>query len=162
MRCPVCHNFENRVLESRAADAGQSVRRRRECLKCGHRFTTYERIEFFPIMVVKRTGQREVFNREKLTQGVLRACEKTSVTEDQIQELVNQLESELQCQTVREVSSAEIGEMVLEQLRSLNQVAYIRFASVYSQFQNVQDFVAILDKMQASPPGQLATISTEI
>jgi transcriptional repressor NrdR len=113
-------------------------------------------------MVVKRTGQREVFNREKLTQGVLRACEKTSVTEDQIQELVNQLESELQCQTVREVSSAEIGEMVLEQLRSLNQVAYIRFASVYSQFQNVQDFVAILDKMQASPPGQLATISTEI
>ena len=162
MRCPVCHNFENRVLESRAADAGQSVRRRRECLKCGHRFTTYERIEFFPIMVVKRSGQREVFDREKLLQGILRACEKTNVAEDQIQELVKDLESELQQRAVREISSAEIGEMVLKQLKVVNQVAYIRFASVYSQFQNVEDFVAILDKIQAPLTEELAIASTEV
>jgi transcriptional repressor NrdR len=113
-------------------------------------------------MVVKRSGQREVFDREKLLQGILRACEKTNVAEDQIQELVKDLESELQQRAVREISSAEIGEMVLKQLKVVNQVAYIRFASVYSQFQNVEDFVAILDKIQAPLTEELAIASTEV
>jgi transcriptional repressor NrdR len=149
MRCPVCHNLENRVLESRSADSGQSVRRRRECLKCNHRFTTYERIEVVPIMVVKRNGQRESFDRDKLMQGIRHACEKTSVQQVELEQLVNDVESELQKQVLREVNSSEIGELVLVRLRELNQVAYIRFASVYSQFQNIEDFVSVLEQIKA-------------
>jgi transcriptional repressor NrdR len=149
MRCPVCHNLENRVLESRSADSGQSVRRRRECLKCNHRFTTYERIEVVPIMVVKRNGQRESFDRDKLMQGIRLACEKTSVQQAELEQLVNDVETELQKQVLREVNSSEIGELVLVRLRSLNQVAYIRFASVYSQFQSIEDFLAVLEQIKA-------------
>jgi transcriptional repressor NrdR len=149
MRCPVCHNLENRVLESRSADSGQSVRRRRECLKCNHRFTTYERIEVVPIMVVKRNGQRESFDRDKLMQGIRLACEKTSVQQAELEQLVNDVETELQKQVLREVNSSEIGELVLVRLRSLNQVAYIRFASVYSQFQSIEDFLVVLEQIKA-------------
>jgi transcriptional repressor NrdR len=152
MRCPVCHNLENRVLESRSADTGQSVRRRRECLKCTHRFTTYERIELLPMTVIKRNGQRELFEREKLFQGILRACEKTSVTQTEMEILVNQIESDLQKNVVREVTSAEIGDLVLLCLKPLNEVAYIRFASVYSQFQTIEDFVTILEQIRSAAP----------
>jgi transcriptional repressor NrdR len=148
MRCPVCHNLENRVLESRSADSGQSVRRRRECLKCNHRFTTYERIEVVPILVLKRNGQRESFDRDKLMRGLLHACEKTTVQQLDLEKLVNDVETELQKQVLREVNSVEIGEMTLNKLRNLNQVAYIRFASVYSQFQNIDDFVAVLEQIK--------------
>jgi transcriptional repressor NrdR len=152
MRCPVCHNLENRVLESRSADSGQSVRRRRECLKCVHRFTTYERIELLPMTVIKRSGQREIFEREKVFQGILRACEKTIVTQLEIEAVVNQIESDLQKNVVREVSSAEIGTAVLLRLKPLNEVAYIRFASVYSQFQTIEDFVTVLEQIRATLP----------
>ncbi len=152
MRCPVCHNLENRVLESRSADSGQSVRRRRECLKCVHRFTTYERIELLPMTVIKRSGQREIFEREKVFQGILRACEKTMVTQLEIETVVNQIESDLQKNVVREVSSAEIGTAVLQRLKPLNEVAYIRFASVYSQFQTIEDFVTVLEQIRATLP----------
>jgi transcriptional repressor NrdR len=150
MRCPVCQHLENRVLESRSADSGLSVRRRRECLKCSHRFTTYERIEVTPIAVIKRSGQRELFDRNKLIQGILKACEKSGVAESQLQTLVNRLESDLQQRSSREVTSVEIGEMVLKSLRPVSEVAYIRFASVYSQFQGLEDFLAVLYDLRST------------
>lgn len=150
MRCPFCQHSDNRVLESRSAEAGQSVRRRRECLKCARRFTTYERIEFVPITVIKRDGDRESFDRYKLLKGLARACEKTSVTSPQMERVVDDIEAELQQRTVREVPSSEIGEMVLQHLRELSEVAYIRFASVYRKFQGIRDFVETLDQLQNS------------
>lgn len=150
MRCPFCQFPDNRVLESRSAESGQSVRRRRECLRCNRRFTTYERIEFVPIVVIKRNGERESFDRSKLLKGIVRACEKTGVPHMQLENLVDEIEAELQQQAVREVSSYEIGEVVLKHLQNLNEVAYIRFASVYKQFQGIKDFVEILNHLEES------------
>ncbi|HEY9616380.1 MAG TPA: transcriptional regulator NrdR [Microcoleaceae cyanobacterium] len=150
MRCPFCQYTDNRVLESRSAEAGQSVRRRRECLKCGRRFTTYERIEFVPITVIKRDGERESFDRYKLLRGIVRACEKTNVPSAHVETLVDEIEAELQQRAVREVNSSEIGELVLQRLRELSEVAYIRFASVYRQFQGIRDFVDTLNHLQNS------------
>lgn len=148
MRCPFCQFSDNRVLESRSAEAGQSVRRRRECLKCNRRFTTYERIEFVPITVIKRNGDRQSFDRYKLLKGIVRACEKTGVTSVQMENVVDEIESELQQRVVREVPSSEIGELVLQYLQTLSEVAYIRFASVYRKFQGIRDFVETLDHLQ--------------
>ncbi|MBF2026205.1 MAG: transcriptional regulator NrdR [Oscillatoriales cyanobacterium C42_A2020_001] len=150
MRCPFCQHSDNRVLESRSAEAGQSVRRRRECLKCARRFTTYERIEFVPVTVIKRTGDRESFDRYKLLRGIARACEKTGVTSTQMENVVDEIESELQQRVVREVPSSEIGELVLNHLSLLSEVAYIRFASVYRKFQGIRDFVETLEHLQSS------------
>ncbi len=150
MKCPRCSKQEIRVLESRSAEAGQSVRRRRECMSCGYRFTTYERIEFVPIMVIKRDGSRESFNRNKILQGVMRACQKTQVSVKQMEELVNEIEEKLQLEDVQEVTTLRIGEMVLDRLQKLSEVAYVRFASVYRQFQGVRDFVNELEQLE--PP----------
>jgi len=150
MRCPFCQHPNNRVLESRSAESGQSVRRRRECLECGRRFTTYERIEYIPMTVIKRSGDRESFDRSKLLRGVVRACEKTNTSSLKLEALVDDIEVELQQRSLREVSSQEIGELVLGHLQSLNQVAYIRFASVYRQFTGVCDFSEALDHLKAS------------
>ncbi len=154
MRCPICQNFENRVLESRPADSGYSVRRRRECLKCDHRFTTYERVEVSAIMVIKRGGQRELFDRSKLFQGAMRACEKSGVSEVDLDRVVSDVESDLQQRSSREVTSLEIGMLVLGELRVLSEVAYIRFASVYSQFQSLEDFLKVLEQLRSGmiPP----------
>jgi transcriptional repressor NrdR len=149
MRCPFCQFTENRVLESRSAEAGQSVRRRRECLKCERRFTTYERIEFVPITVIKRNGDRESFDRSKLLRGIIRACEKTDVSATQLEAMIDEIEAELQQRAVREVSSSEIGELVLQNLRGLSEVAYIRFASVYRKFQGIRDFVDTLNHLKS-------------
>jgi transcriptional repressor NrdR len=153
MRCPLCSNLENRVLESRAADGGHSVRRRRECLNssCGHRFTTYERIDTVPITILKRDGRRESFDRNKIISGLKRACDKTSLSFDQVEEITSLVEVALQKMANRDISSIEIGEMVLQQLRPLNEVAYIRFASVYSQFQTIEDFMVMVRQMQNPP-----------
>ncbi|NJO41388.1 MAG: transcriptional regulator NrdR [Cyanobacteria bacterium CRU_2_1] len=148
MRCPFCQFPDNRVLESRSAESGQSVRRRRECLRCNRRFTTYERIEFVPIVVVKRNGERESFERSKLLNGIVRACEKTGISHSRLDSLVDEIEAELQQQGVREVLSQEIGELALKHLQALNEVAYIRFASVYKQFKGARDFVDILNHLQ--------------
>ncbi len=145
MQCPSCQHTDSRVLESRAADGGRSVRRRRECLNCDFRFTTYERVETVPITVVKRNGSRETFNRVKLLHGLLRACEKTGLEPGQLEVVVDDLELALQQRSGREVSSTEIGELVLERLRGMSEVAYVRFASVYRQFRSVSDFVATLE-----------------
>ncbi|WP_448572281.1 transcriptional regulator NrdR [Trichothermofontia sp.] len=148
MQCPFCQHTDSRVLESRSAEAGQSVRRRRECLSCRRRFTTYERIEFIQITVIKRDGLRESFDRSKLLRGVIRACEKTGVSLEQQETLVDEIEADLQQRAVREVSSAEIGELVLARLQPLSEVAYIRFASVYRQFRGIRDFVDTLDRLR--------------
>jgi transcriptional repressor NrdR len=150
MRCPLCSNLENRVLESRAADGGHSVRRRRECLNvaCGHRFTTYERIDTVPITILKRDGRRETFDRNKIISGLQRACDKTTLTPSQVEAIASSVEVALQKISNRDIPSTEVGEMVLQELRPLNEVAYIRFASVYSQFQTIQDFVAVVEQMQ--------------
>lgn len=148
MRCPFCQFTDNRVLESRSAESGQSVRRRRECLKCNRRFTTYERIEFVPITVIKRNGDRESFDRFKLLRGIVRACEKTGILSAQQEAIVDEIEAELQQRAVREVPSCEIGELVLQNLQGLSEVAYIRFASVYRQFQGIRDFVDTLNHLQ--------------
>lgn len=145
MRCPFCQHADNRVLESRSTEAGQSIRRRRECLNCQRRFTTYERIEFVPITVLKQNGERESFDRSKLLRGIVQACQKTGIAAARLEALVDEIESELQQRTVREVTSSEIGELVMKPLRSLSEVAYVRFASFYRQFQGIRDFVSTLD-----------------
>jgi transcriptional repressor NrdR len=162
MQCPSCQHTDSRVLESRAADSGRSVRRRRECLNCDFRFTTYERVETIPITVVKRTGSRETFNRSKLLHGLLRACEKTGLEPAVLERLVDDIELVLQQRAKREVTSTEIGELVLEQLKTMSEVAYVRFASVYRQFRSVSDFVATLEGLgqmkQASHAKQRLTV----
>ncbi|GAB4372696.1 MAG: transcriptional regulator NrdR [Elainellaceae cyanobacterium] len=161
MRCPFCQFPDNRVLESRSAESGQSVRRRRECLRCNRRFTTYERIEFVPIVVIKRDGERESFDRSKLLRGIVRACEKTGIPGAELENLVDEIEAELQQQAVREIFSHEIGELVLKHLRKLNEVAYIRFASVYKQFKGIRDFVEILNHLQESATETRASTSSD-
>lgn len=138
-------------MESRSAEAGQSVRRRRECLKCKRRFTTYERVELVAITVLKRDGQRESFDRSKLLRGVVRSCEKTGIDLATLERLVDCIETYLQQRAEREVTSSEIGEQVLVHLRSLSEVAYIRFASVYGKFQGIRDFVETLNHLQSHP-----------
>lgn len=154
MECPSCKHTDSRVLESRAADGGCSVRRRRECLNCTFRFTTYERVETIPITVVKRDGARETFSRSKLLHGLLRACEKTGLDTARLDMVVDDIELLLQQRGSREVSSMEIGELVLHKLRGISEVAYVRFASVYWQFRGASDFVAALEELhREGPPG---------
>lgn len=148
MRCPFCQHTDSRVLESRAAESGQSIRRRRECLNCKRRFTTYERIEFVPVTVIKRNGYRESFDRSKLLRGVVRACEKTGIDAERIESFVDEIEAQLQQAVIKEVTSNEIGELVLAQLAEISEVAYVRFASVYRQFQGIRDFVETLNHLQ--------------
>lgn len=161
MQCSFCQHTDSRVLESRSAESGRSVRRRRECLNCNRRFTTYERIEFVPITVIKRDGKRESFDRSKLLRGIIRACEKTGVPTVRLEAFVDDIEAELQQRAVREVTSNEIGEAVLQSLQFLNEVAYVRFASVYRQFRGVRDFVDELNHLrhrvsQAEPDEKLS------
>ena len=159
MQCPSCQNTDSRVLESRAADSGRSVRRRRECLNCEFRFTTYERVETVPITVIKRNGNREIFSRNKLLHGLNRACEKTGLDSSRLETLVEELELTLQQRNGREVSSAEIGELVLVELKQMSEVAYIRFASVYRQFRGIDDFVSTLETMNRDQgQGHLAAV----
>ena len=157
MQCPSCQNTDSRVLESRSADSGRSVRRRRECLNCDFRFTTYERVETVPISVLKRNGNREIFSKSKLLAGISRACEKTSLGTSNLETIVEEIELQLHQRNLREVNSSIIGEMVLDKLKNINEVAYVRFASVYRQFHGINDFVATLENIKASK-GQLATV----
>ncbi|MEQ9000843.1 MAG: transcriptional regulator NrdR [Coleofasciculus sp. B1-GNL1-01] len=148
MRCPYCQHTDSRVLESRSTEAGQSVRRRRECLLCKHRFTTYERIEFVPITVLKRDGKRESFDRSKLLRGMVRACEKTGVSQRRLEAIVDEIEAEVQQHYGRDVTSDEVGELVLRYLRHESEVAYVRFASVYRKFQGIRDFIETLEHLR--------------
>lgn len=148
MQCPYCQHKESRVLESRPTAVQQSIRRRRECLQCKHRFTTYERIEFVPITVIKKDNSGESFDRSKLLRGIVRACEKTGIPQQRLENIVDEIEAKLQQKPQKEVTSREIGELVLKYLRKENEVAYIRFASVYGQFKGINDFVETLKQLQ--------------
>ncbi|MBX9686205.1 MAG: transcriptional regulator NrdR [Candidatus Obscuribacterales bacterium] len=147
MFCPFCQQNDSRVLESRLSEENTSIRRRRECESCKKRFTTYERIESIQILVVKNSGSREPYSREKLMTGIVTACRKTTVSAAQIEELIDALELELQVLGKREIQSSQLGELTLARLRLLNQVAYVRFASVYRQFQSVEDFISELQEL---------------
>ncbi len=147
MKCPYCGFEESKVIDSRPADEGERIRRRRECLKCSKRFTTHEVIETVPIIVVKRDKSREVFDRNKLTAGLLRACEKRPVSIDQIEAMVDNIETQLQQSLDREVTSMAIGELTMEQLKNVDEVAYVRFASVYRQFKDINTFMEELNKL---------------
>ena len=141
MKCPYCEYLESKVIDSRPIDDGASIRRRRECLKCEKRFTTYEQIESVPLVIIKKDGKRQVYNRQKLLNGILRACEKTPVSFAQIESMVLEIESVLNNSLDREVSSTEIGELVMDKLKKVNDIAYVRFASVYREFRDVNTFM---------------------
>lgn len=147
MKCPFCTHLESKVLETRVSDEWDTVRRRRECLKCEKRFTTYERVEHSPIIVVKRDGRREAFDREKLKRGIQKACEGTTVTVDNIEKVVSDVERELIGGETSEVKSAEIGEKAARKLKKIDKIAYIRFASVFKRFVDVEDFEKELKKL---------------
>lgn len=147
MKCPFCGFEESKVIDSRPTDEGQRIRRRRECLECGKRFTTYEVIESLPIIVIKKDKSRETFNRNKLMTGLLRACEKRPVSIDMLDTLIDEIEVIIQNSLDREVSSEKIGELVMEKLKKVDEVAYVRFASVYRQFKDINTFMSELSKL---------------
>ena len=147
MKCPYCSFEESKVIDSRSADDGERIRRRRECLGCGKRFTTHEIIETVPIIVVKRDKSREVFDRNKLTAGILRACEKRPVSIQQIETMVNTIETKIQSALEREITTAQIGELAMEEIKKVDEVSYVRFASVYRQFKDSNTFMEELNKL---------------
>ncbi len=147
MKCPFCGYEESKVIDSRPTDEGEKIRRRRECISCGKRFTTYEIIESVPIIVVKKDKSRQAFDRVKLFNGMLRACEKRPVSIEQIDKVVSDIEADLQNSLDREVTSVRIGELVMDKLKELDEVAYVRFASVYRQFKDINTFMDELHKL---------------
>ena len=147
MKCPYCGFEESKVIDSRPTDEGERIRRRRECLGCGKRFTTYEVIETVPIIVIKKDKSREAFDRNKLLNGLLRACANRPVSVDTLEDLVDQIETKLQNSLDREVTSTLIGEYAMELLKGVDEVAYVRFASVYRQFKDINTFMEELNKL---------------
>lgn len=147
MKCPFCATLDSKVVDSRPANDGTSIRRRRECLKCHNRFTTYETVEVLPMVVVKKNGSRQTFDRKKLMTSMLKACEKRSVSLPVIEQAADEIEKELQNELGGEVASDQIGELVMEKLKVLDEVAYVRFASVYRQFKDINTFMEELSKL---------------
>ena len=149
MKCPYCSHIEDKVVDSRPTDEGTTIRRRRECLKCQKRFTTYEKVEILPLIVIKKDNSREPFKRHKILNGVIRACEKRPVAVDQMEKLIEEIENELSNSLEREVPSKRIGELVITKLKKLDPVAYVRFASVYREFDDVQTFIEEINKIKS-------------
>ncbi|HAE80079.1 MAG: transcriptional repressor NrdR [Clostridium sp.] len=149
MNCPYCNASDTKVIDSRPAE-DNSIRRRRQCDRCGRRFTTYEKLETIPFMVIKKDNTRELYNRSKIEDGVLRSCHKRPVSPQQIEHLVNEVENEIMAREEREISTTFIGELVMSKLKSLDEVAYVRFASVYRQFKDVHTFMEELGKILES------------
>ena len=147
MRCPYCGYRESKVVDSRPADEGASIRRRRECLSCEKRFTTYETIEYLPMVVIKKDGSRQSFDRSKVLRGIQRSCEKRPVSVAEMERMVTEIEQELQNSLEREISTGTIGEKVMEKLKKADEVAYVRFASVYRQFKDINTFMSELNKL---------------
>lgn len=147
MKCPYCEFTESKVLDSRPTDEGGSIRRRRECISCGKRFTTYEKVESVPIMVIKKDKAREPFDSEKLMRGLIKACQKRPVPMETLEGMVSEIESIIQNTMEREITTEQIGEMVMERLKNIDEVAYVRFASVYRQFKDINTFMAELSKL---------------
>lgn len=155
MRCPYCGSLDDRVIESRTLGTGESIRRRRECISCGYRFTSYERIDEKPLMVVKRDERRQPFDRTKLEKGISRALEKRPVSTTTIENIVSEIEDEafIKGRVSREISTAELGELVLEKLHAIDKVAYIRFASVYRHFEDLDEFIDEVNKLGENTTG---------
>ena len=149
MKCPYCGYQESKVVDSRHSEDGLSIRRRRECLSCQKRFTTYETVESLPIVVIKKDGSRQSFDRQKVLRGMIRACEKRPVALAELERIADEIEQELQNSMEREIRTEVIGEKVMERLRKVDQVAYVRFASVYRQFKDIDTFMAELNKLLA-------------
>lgn len=149
MKCPYCSHPESKVVDSRPSEEGSSIRRRRECLDCHRRFTTYETMESLPLVVIKRDGSRQSFDRAKLLNGMIRACEKRPVAFDTLNAIATDIELALQKEMEREISSSAIGELVMARLKDVDEVAYVRFASVYRQFKDINTFMAELTKLLA-------------
>ena len=147
MKCPYCEFEESKVIDSRPTDEGEAIRRRRECLNCSKRFTTYEKIENIPLMVVKKDGSRQMFDAQKLLNGIMRACEKRPVPTSDMEHIVYEIETASQNLLEREISSDKIGEMVMDRLKSIDEVAYVRFASVYRQFRDINTFLEEVNKL---------------
>ena len=147
MKCPFCGYKESKVVDSRPADEGSSIRRRRECLECHKRFTTYETMESLPLIVIKRDGRRQTFDRNKLLGSMLKACEKRSVSVATLEKMADEIEQSVQNEMEREIPSTEIGELVMDKLKDVDEVSYVRFASVYRQFKDINTFMAELTKL---------------
>ena len=147
MKCPYCEFLDSKVIDSRPTDEGQAIRRRRECIGCGKRFTTYEKFEEIPIMVVKKDGNRQSYNRNKLLNGIIKSCEKRPVSIDTIEKMVDNIERKLSNSLDKEVTSIELGEMVMNKLKDIDEVSYVRFASVYRQFKDLNTFMEELKKI---------------
>lgn len=148
MKCPYCHYGDSRVVDSRSADDGATIRRRRECNQCGKRFTTYEAVEKMPLMVVKRDGRREPFDRNKILNGIIRSCDKRDISMERITEFANSIERDIRNTMAQEVGSDKIGELLMERLKDFDEVAYIRFASVYRRFADISNFLEELKGLQ--------------
>ncbi len=147
MHCIKCGSEESKVIDSRMVEEGNSIRRRRECLECKYRFTTYEKIEYTPIIVIKKNGERQQFNRQKIINGLIRACEKRPVSIESLEKLTDDIELEINNSMEKEIESEKIGEMVIKRLRKLDEIAYVRFASVYRQFKDINEFKSELNKL---------------
>lgn len=147
MKCPFCNYGDSKVVDSRPAYDGNSIRRRRECLECGKRFTTYEKVEVVPLMVVKKSGQREVFDSDKILVGMIKACEKRPIAMDKLENIARDIEKELLNTMEREVKAEKIGELVMDKLRQVDPVAYVRFASVYREFKDIDTFMEELQEL---------------
>ncbi len=147
MRCLYCGNMESKVVDSRSTEDGTAIRRRRECLNCGKRFTTYEKIESVPIIVIKKDGSRQLYDRDKLQRGIMNACASRPVSMDMVDGILDEIETAIRNSLEREVSSVKIGEMVMERLRLIDEVSYVRFASVYKQFKDIETFRKELEEM---------------
>ena len=154
MRCPFCSHLDDKVVDSRTIKEGELIRRRRECLACGRRFTTYERIEEIPLMVVKKDGRREPFDRAKIVIGMLKACEKRPVSVEHLESVVDRIETKISSSLAKEVNSEQLGQMVMDSLRELDEVAYVRFASVYRSFKDIDEFMDVLSQLygKEGPP----------
>ncbi len=148
MKCPKCGDVDSKVLDSRSSEDGNVVRRRRECYSCSYRFTTYEKIEETPIMVIKKNNERQIFDRDKILNGIIRSCEKRPIPIKEIEELVNKIEQKIRNTMVKEIKSSEIGNLVMKYLKDLDEIAYVRFASVYRSFKDVSGFVKEVEKLK--------------
>lgn len=161
MKCPYCSEIENKVIDSRLSKDASVIRRRRECLTCSRRFTTYEHIEEIPIMIIKKDGRRELFNRDKVRSGMLKACEKRNISMNSIEEFIDDMERDLREAEEKEIPAAVIGEKIMAKLHELDDVAYVRFASVYREFKDVNDFVSELKKLLSTDPAGKPSDSSE-
>ncbi len=148
MRCPYCQHLESKVVDSRPTEEGASIRRRRQCMSCGRRFTTYEQVEVVPMTVKKKSGGIGVFDKNKILKGLIKSCEKRPVSLEAMEKVVDDIEMTLEAKMVKQISSEEIGEMILERLKDLDEVAYVRFASVYRRFQDIDSFMAELEELR--------------